>query len=145
MKPCPEFQESKAYDSKLMKELTLRGLWGLSDRVLIAVGSSGTILRTTDGGDNWTEVRSDKAELNAVAGHDLGKDLLGNDLGTELFAVGNGGLILRSTNGGINWQQESIIGLTQDLLAVSVGPGTAVGSLEVVVGGNGVAFVRSSP
>ncbi len=133
---CIEWTESKAYDSMLMKELTLRGLWGISDRVLIAVGSSGTILRTTNGGDTWTEVRSDKAELNAVAG---------NDLGTELFAVGNGGLILRSTNGGINWQQESIIGLTQDLLAVSVGPGIAVGSLEVVVGGNGVAFVRSSP
>lgn len=132
---CTAWSENKAYDSVSKKELTLRGLWGLSDRVLIAVGSSGTILRTSDGGDTWSEVRAGSAELNAVAGSENGK---------ELFAVGNGGLILRSTNNGTSWLQEPIPGLTQNLLAVSVGPGKDAGSTEVVVGGEGVALIRSS-
>jgi hypothetical protein len=59
--------------------------------IATVVGSSGTILRTTDGGFTWTQQPSGtQAYLNAVSFTDASN-------GT---AVGNNGTILRTTDGG---------------------------------------------
>jgi photosystem II stability/assembly factor-like uncharacterized protein len=58
-----------------------------------AVGGSGRILRTVDGGANWTAQQQGSNQLNAVYFH---SDSLG-------WAVGNNERIYRSVDGGTNW------------------------------------------
>ncbi len=59
-----------------------------------AVGDLGTILKTTDGGNNWEIVFIDfQKKINALY-------FLSEQTG---FAVGNNGLILATENGGQNW------------------------------------------
>lgn len=62
-----------------------------------AVGSSGLILKTNDGGRNWQQQISPAGTygLNAVA---FKNDNFG-------VAVGSSGIILRSENGGLNWER----------------------------------------
>ena len=85
-----------------------------------AVGDSGTILRTTDGGANWVSQTSGTIQrLKGVSFSDA-------NTGT---AVGDNGIILRTTDGGANWVSQ-ISGTTQNLFGVSFSdatPGTAVG------------------
>jgi photosystem II stability/assembly factor-like uncharacterized protein len=58
------------------------------------VGDSGTILRTIDGGTDWTSISSGTIkDLNSVTFSSSGKG----------FAVGDGGIVLSSTDGGITW------------------------------------------
>jgi len=76
---------------------TLSGIWGL-DNLLIAVGGSGTILRSDDGGKTWTRQASPKdAWLRCVWG--TGPD--------DIFVVG-GNAIMHSTDGGITWQPQKV-------------------------------------
>ena len=59
-----------------------------------AVGEFGTILKTTNGGTNWTILSSGTTtDLNSVY-------FINANTGT---AVGLMGTVLRTTNGGINW------------------------------------------
>ena len=61
---------------------------------MIAVGDSGTILRTTDAGSNWTLVSSaTSAQLFGVAFADARTGV----------AVGAQGTILRTTEAGASW------------------------------------------
>ncbi|HRE42060.1 MAG TPA: YCF48-related protein [Ignavibacteria bacterium] len=62
----------------------------------VAVGQGGTIVRTTNGGNNWTLVYQD------VAGNYWLNDVYFTWAGYG-FAVGKGGIILRSTNFGATW------------------------------------------
>ncbi|MFA5801742.1 MAG: YCF48-related protein [Thermoleophilia bacterium] len=83
-------------------------------------GWHGTILRSTDTGQTWSEARVDsKADLNSVA------ILEGN----TAVAVGSGGNILRSTDGGITWiPVDSPTGETLNRVAsISGGGAVAVG------------------
>jgi photosystem II stability/assembly factor-like uncharacterized protein len=60
-----------------------------------AVGESGTILRTTDGGSSWVSQTSGTTEWL------FGVSFTDARTGT---AVGTGGTILRTTNGGSAWK-----------------------------------------
>jgi hypothetical protein len=84
------------------------------------VGFSGTILRTTDGGENWISQASGiNDDLYRVSFTDANN-------GT---AVGDSGIILRTTNGGTNWFSQ-VSGTTNGLFGVSftdANNGTAVG------------------
>ncbi|HRE41855.1 MAG TPA: YCF48-related protein [Ignavibacteria bacterium] len=85
----------------------------------LAVGNNGTILRSTNLGDNWSTITSPTTnKLNDVCYADLNRD----------FIVGDGGVILKSTNLGLSWSLMSS-GTTRKLNAVSV----HAGSLDFVI------------
>lgn len=72
------------------------------------VGTAGTILKTTNGGTDWTPLTSGtNAPLNSVFFTD-------NQTG---FVVGNGGIALKTTNGGGEWQTMNV-GTNADLVTV---------------------------
>ena len=77
----------------------------------IAVGYNGTILRTTDGGTNWTPQTS--GTTNDLTG------VFFSDANTRdccwLLVVN----ILRTTNGGTNWTTQTS-GTTNDLMSVFI-------------------------
>lgn len=78
----------------------LRGLSAVSDRVLWASGTTGTVVRTTDGGDTW-EIRPvpgaehlDFRDIDAVSSNSA-----------YILSIGSGELsrIYKTTDGGKNW------------------------------------------
>jgi photosystem II stability/assembly factor-like uncharacterized protein len=73
-----------------------------------AVGDSGRIEKTTDGGATWTQQRS--KVTNSLAAVDFVSKRVG-------FAVGNGGRVLRTTDGGAHWKK-LISGTSKTLEAV---------------------------
>ena len=90
------------------------------------VGTGGTILRTTDGGNNWVSQLSGTSKVLL--------DVYFIDAGNG-FVVGDYGLILRTINGGNNWVHLTS-GTNYTLYAVSfsdVNTGTAVGSEGVIL------------
>jgi hypothetical protein len=96
----------------------------------VAVGSSGSIERSTDNGTNWASVTSG-----------TNKKLFGVTFGNNTFvAVGEDGNILRSTDNGSSWDNATIsIDLTGNRLrGVTFGNNTFVGA-----GDNG-KIVRST-
>jgi len=103
-------------------------LEGLS---LVAVGDDGAIMRSSDGGTNWSAVvgRATKAHLRSVIAEPRG----------ALVAVGYGDAIVRSIDGGANWSAVTRPGTTADLQKLTVGP---KGALIAV--GYGSKFERSS-
>jgi len=71
---------------------TLNAVAVLDDNIKIAVGDSGTILRTTDGGATWMlQSGRTNANLRAVAFIDANTGIV----------VGDKGTILRTTDGGL--------------------------------------------
>ncbi|MBN1446380.1 MAG: T9SS type A sorting domain-containing protein [Bacteroidetes bacterium] len=88
-----------------------------------AVGSDGLIMRTTNGGVNWTQLNS--GTTTALFGVD---DINGQ----TVIACGNGGLILRSTNGGDTWSTIAS-GTTVALNGVDLLPG----GIGYIVGASG--------
>ncbi|HSV81104.1 MAG TPA: DUF6519 domain-containing protein, partial [Ramlibacter sp.] len=74
-----------------------------------AVGDGGLVLRTVDGGANWTQHASGVDRLHAVAFAST----------TDGLAVGPGGAIVRSTDGGAAWSRVDS-GSSATLRAVSL-------------------------
>ena len=78
----------------------LRGLSAVSDRVAWASGTAGTVLRTTDGGDTWTQVnvpdagKFDLRDIDAIS-----------DKVAYVLSIGNGELsrIYKTTDAGASW------------------------------------------
>jgi photosystem II stability/assembly factor-like uncharacterized protein len=78
----------------------LRGISAASDRVVWASGTSGTVLRTTDGGERWTAVsvpdagRLDFRDIDAFS-----------DRVAYVLSIGNGELsrIYKTSDGGATW------------------------------------------
>lgn len=91
-------------------------------RTVVAVGMTGTIRRSTNGGQTWTAPRI-FADLNAVW-----------RVGDTLVAVGGSGAVLRSTGGGAAWDAGSGAG-ARDLRGV-----WGAGSTVVAVGDMGVIY-----
>ena len=90
---------------------TTQDLWDVDvapDGVAIAVGGSGTILRSTDWGLNWASVGGAGPTLRRVDIHDDG----------TVIAVGHGGAIRRSANAGVTWTTPAS-GVTTNLISVS--------------------------
>ncbi len=91
-----------------------------------AVGTTGTIIRTTNGGTSWTTQNSGVTnQLNCVS-------FVGTNVGT---VGGSGGTILRTTNGGLTWTQQTS-GTTNNLRGVyftDANTGTAVGASGTIL------------
>ena len=91
----------------------------ITEQLLVILG---TIVRTTNGGTNWT------SQTSGTTNDLWGVSFTDANNGT---AVGFGGTILRTTNGGTNWTSQSS-GTTNNLYGVSftdANNGTAVGNL----------------
>ena len=77
----------------------LQGVWAEQGTgLVIAVGTNGTILRSTDFGRNW-QLAADSGTYSATL-----NDVWGNSA-SRIFAVGSGGTIIKSTDGGHLWAQ----------------------------------------
>ncbi|HJR61817.1 MAG TPA: YCF48-related protein [Vicinamibacterales bacterium] len=78
----------------------LRGISAVSEKVVWASGSGGTVLRTTNGGDSWTVVPVPGAER--LDFRDI--DAVSNDT-AYLLSIGNGELsrIYKTENAGATW------------------------------------------
>jgi photosystem II stability/assembly factor-like uncharacterized protein len=91
----------------------------------IAVGASGTILRSSDGGIHWTSISSPIADaLRGVA--------LKGKLG---LAVGISGRVLRTIDGGLNWMEEKRP-TSKNLYSVSIS-----NQMAVITGEEGTILV----
>lgn len=64
-----------------------------------AVGDSGAVLRTIDGGANWV------ARSTGKTAHFYGVDFVDSSYG---WVVGDGGLVLRTTDGGTTWAAAAV-------------------------------------
>lgn len=73
-----------------------------------AVGSDGTIIKTTDAGNTWSKNKS------GVRSHLLDVDFINNNVG---YASGVNGTLLKTINGGANWSQLNS-GTSQHLYSV---------------------------
>ncbi|MBL7129614.1 MAG: T9SS type A sorting domain-containing protein, partial [Ignavibacteria bacterium] len=90
------------------------------------VGDGGTILRTTNGGANWTsQISGTTRELWGVSFTDI-------NTGT---VVGGLGEILRTINGGTNWtlQSSGTTNLLQGVCFTDLNNGTAIGSFGEIL------------
>lgn len=77
----------------------LNSVFCINADTVYVVGVGGTILKTTDGGNNWNAQNSGTVvTLNSVF-------FVNADTG---YAVGDSGTILKTTNGGINWDLQTI-------------------------------------
>lgn len=77
-----------------------------------AVGNSGTLLFTINGGQSWSSINLTNEDLKDVAFLDQSIGLI----------VGDNGRIFRTVNGGTNWTQISS-GTSSNILAVAFGEG----------------------
>lgn len=73
------------------------------------VGTSGMIVKTTNGGETWT------AQTSGITSELYGVDFVNENIG---FAVGQAGTILKTTNGGLTWSSQTS-GTTSSLYDVN--------------------------
>lgn len=126
----------------LARTEVLYGVYLVDDATGWAVGTGGTILKTTDGGASWTaQVSGTSATLYAVHFVD---PLRG-------WVVGAGGTILATRDGGATWQRQEA-GTSADLRSVwftSANEGWIVGQggliLRTTTGGQPAATPTPSP
>jgi photosystem II stability/assembly factor-like uncharacterized protein len=91
-------------------------------------GDAGTLLKTINGGQNWTQVNATVSDLNSIIFKDT-------NIGV---AVGDDGRIIRTTNGGTNWIVTAS-GTAEQFRKVSSGSG----SIFVAAGDNGLVSVST--
>lgn len=107
---------------------TIQNLYGIAytnANTWIAVGNSGTILRSSDGGINWTIITS--PVVDALRGVSL--------RGSIGLAVGISGRVVRSTDAGLSWV-EMPRPTTRNLYCVSISD-----VMTVIMGHEGTIFV----
>jgi photosystem II stability/assembly factor-like uncharacterized protein len=75
---------------------------------IVAAGDSGTVLRSTDGGDNWTLIQT------ATDSRFVFMSFTDADNG---WLAGDGGALFKTTDGGVSWQARDA-GTTGDLRVV---------------------------
>jgi photosystem II stability/assembly factor-like uncharacterized protein len=98
------------------------------NKVGIAVGDGGTILRSADGAKTWQLITPPAGASTTTL-----RAVVANPGATTNFVIaGNGGLILRSVDGGLNWTSQSS-STTEDLYAL-----TRTGATIFAAGDNGV-------
>ena len=91
-------------------------------------GNAGILLKTTNGGQNWTQVAVTANDINSITFKNINTGI----------AVGDNGIIIRTTNGGANWNSVTS-GTTDQFRKVSSG----AGSIFFASGDNGLAAVST--
>ena len=115
---------------------TLHGITFNTSNIGVAVGANRTLLRSTDGGANWSSITAPAALPAGVALRGVAA------LGGIFIAVGDGGAVLRSADSGATWTLLTGIPSTAQLNDVSVfQPGS---TLWHIVGDGGTVFSSTS-
>lgn len=116
----------------------MRGIDSRDSDLVWAVGDSGTILTSTDGGSMWTERSSGTIQhLHAVRFVD----------GNTGWAVGDSGTILATTDGGASWtaQSSGTSANLRDVTFLSAMVGWAVGDSGTIRFWNGLMWSGQFP
>lgn len=101
----------------------LYSVFAVDANTVFAIGNSGTIIKTTNGGINWNILNSGTTDsLFSIFFTD----------GSTGFACGSLGLVLRTTNGGLNWS--SIIVIPSPTLRSIYFPPTGTGNTGFISG-----------
>jgi photosystem II stability/assembly factor-like uncharacterized protein len=107
----------------------LRSVFFLNSLTGFVGGSTGVILKTTNGGLNWSPLSSGlSVEINSIY-------FTGSNTG---FACANGGNLIMTTNSGVNWSPVTS-GVTDNLYAISFS-----GSANGVCSGSGGTLLYTS-
>ncbi|MBM2813578.1 MAG: hypothetical protein HW421_340 [Ignavibacteria bacterium] len=107
-----------------MSTVNFNGVYFFNAATGIVVGSGGTILKTTDGGANWSQRSSGvTSDLNSI-------NFISSSVG---YIMGNGGVGLRTNDAGETWTIISTMGTTNNLMSVHF----ADQSWGMAVGANG--------
>lgn len=95
----------------------------LDTSTIIVVGGNGTLLRTTDGGNNWTQQINSAKTFTAV--HFIDKNIG--------WVVGEDGVIRKTTNSGRKWLRQTLNArILQDVFFVNLQVGWVVGVNGVI-------------
>jgi photosystem II stability/assembly factor-like uncharacterized protein len=78
-----------------------------TETTCFAVGASGSIQRTTDGADSWTQVATVGTPLHGLHAATA----------TTLYAVGNNLTVVKSSDGGATWARKPVVGTPPGNLA----------------------------
>ena len=99
------------------------------------MGGNGTILKTTSGGDSWTQITSS-------VGNNLKKVLF---IDNQKGFIGGNKVLLKTTDGGLNWQATSIAFEINELLFFNSNSGIATTSEGITpsMEDGGVTWVES--
>jgi photosystem II stability/assembly factor-like uncharacterized protein len=101
-------QNSWFWQNPFPQSHTLNEIYAIDKDIAIAVGESGTIIKTSDAGNNWVSLTGAGSDrLNSVY-------FIDSDTG---WIVGNDGKIFKTTNGGTSWLPQ-ISGVTDPLYSV---------------------------
>ena len=91
-------------------------------------GNAGTLLKTTNGGQNWSQVAVTANDINSITFKNINTGI----------AVGDNGTIIRTTDGGANWNSVTS-GTADQFRKVSSG----AGSVFFAAGDNGLTAVST--
>jgi photosystem II stability/assembly factor-like uncharacterized protein len=93
------FAESQFVPSVIEPRDSMYGITAAGEKALWIVGNNGKIVRSDDGGMNWTNQESGTTEhLQGVAAWDENRAV----------AVGNGGVVVTTKNGGKTWKAPQV-------------------------------------
>jgi photosystem II stability/assembly factor-like uncharacterized protein len=118
-------------DQTVVPTQTLRSVFPINSNLVYAVGDTGTILRTVDGGANWIAQTTGVPSQNLKSVHFL-------DAAVG-YAVGDNGTILATSDSGNNWAVQSSP-VTANLTSIHF-----IGTKAYVVGENGTLFSLTGP
>ncbi len=106
----------------------MRGVAAFDESSVVAVGYSGEIVYSDDGGTSWSDGSSGTTEdLNAVQAYSS----------SSAIAIGDGGVILQTTDNGATWSDISSSETTEDLYGLHMYDS----SIGVIAEGTGKALV----
>ena len=92
-------QEEWYWQNPLPQGNSLRDIQIIDDNIVYAIGHYGSIIKTTDGGNNWHLLKSNvKTTLYSMCFID---EITG-------WIVGGAGTILKTEDGGENWIQQDV-------------------------------------
>lgn len=83
-------------------QVALQGISFADSLIGYACGDAGTVIQTTDGGNNWqtltTNISDDLWDIKVIPG----------SLGMKVIAVGENNRVIKSVDGGLNWTLQNI-------------------------------------
>ncbi len=93
-----------------LPDVDLAGICPINSNVCWAAGNNGTILKTTDGGNNWTALKASNDYAGAYG-------MIAAADENHVWAVGDGdtrAMIHHTSDGGLTWERQGTDSLTSD-------------------------------
>jgi len=110
-------------------------LFGSFSSIGYAVGENGTILRTNDGGSNWSAL-----SVPSAAGLSLKSVSIDPTTSNRAYIVGQNGFVIQTTDGGTTWTQNPLYSNLSSVVYVMQNFGYVAGSFGNIWYFNGTYF-----